>query len=356
VPEGSTGSHLRKSLGAEAERPGRAWRLAEPIDLYYLLAIGLVFLVGREPLARLRPLLASLLGACAFRVSMPKREAMARALMSAFPERSASERRALARAALSEFWNEMFCWTLMRRERRALAAASLEGVERLEMALRAGNGAILWESNGFGQRIASRSILRQAGWSPVVVHGANALGGFDTPDAARTWARRNLVRPFFEHLERRLVGQIMYLPASESLAFIRALASLLRENQVICISSDGIHGRRRKRPPFLGRSIEFSTGMISLAAQSGAPLLPMFCVRERGGALRLVVEASLATSGSSDRDARVEACLRRYRDLLEAYVRRYPRQYRNWHQIGAAHGPAYDAPPTSASPLTQRWL
>jgi lauroyl/myristoyl acyltransferase len=82
--------------------------------------------------------------------------------------------------------------------------------------------------------------------------------------------------------------------------------------------------------PLLGEPMSFATGMVSVARTGGAALLPLFCVREPDGRLRVIVEPAIPVSHGRDRET-VEQPLRSYADLLGTYIRRYPEQYRNWH-------------------------
>jgi len=207
------------------------------------------------------------------------------------------------------------------------------GLEHLRGALDAGRGAILWESAGFGRRLQCKRALNAAGIAVHQIHGPNHLGGLLDEDRFRTRTRA-LVRRFFDGRERRFVADIVDLPASDSLAFTRDLLARLARNAVLCSTGDGRVGQRLVPLPFLGRTTLFASGMVNLAKLAGAPLLPVFCVFGNDGRLRVVVEAPLRIDRGPDREQELRSVLQQYASLLEAYIRRWPELYRNWHLLG----------------------
>jgi len=108
----------------------------------------------------------------------------------------------------------------------------------------------------------------------------------------------------------------------------------LRQNAIICITGDGKIGQKLIPLKFLGQTEFFSTGMISLSKISGAPILPMFCTVEKNDKTDLVIEHPIKVEENGDREHGVEISVAKYAALLEAYIRQYPEQYRNWHIVG----------------------
>lgn len=291
-------------------------------DLYYLLVITLIFLVRLAPYHRLREALIDGAAGAAYLFSRAKRRRIERNLREALGNLDTGRRRRIVRGSLRGLWEDLFGAP----ERRA----EVRGLERLEAALARGKGVILWESNGLGRRAASKQILQSRGLLVHQVHGANNFGGFFNPDYAATWLRRAVLKPFFDSCERPFVAEIIDLPGSNSLAFTRRLRELLQENAILCISGDGRSGQKLILLPFLGGAEYFSPGMVSLAKISGATILPMFCLRQPEGRTMLVFEEPI----------RVDAGIAQYADMLEAYIRQHPEQYRNWHLLrqGEAEG------------------
>jgi lauroyl/myristoyl acyltransferase len=73
--------------------------------------------------------------------------------------------------------------------------------------------------------------------------------------------------------------------------------------------------------------------MMSLGRISGAPILPIFCMRSQNGATSLIIEPPVEFSGSGQRDELAQDALTRYLQLLESYIKAHPGAYRDWHAV-----------------------
>lgn len=237
----------------------------------------------------------------------------------------------IVRSSLDEFWREAFCWTapLPRAEPR------ITGLQHLHEALALGHGAILWESNGFGHRTTSKRLFHAVGLPVVQVHGKDNVGGFLVPSGSSTWTREKVVKPFFDHRERRWVNDLVYLPTSESLAFTRQLSRVLGQNAVLCIAGDGRDGRRTVTLDFLGRPTPFASGIVSLSQLTGASLLPLFCTPDDDGLAHVTIGSPIHVDPSGGREA-VRDGHQEFATLLEMRIRRDPGLYRNWHLLETA--------------------
>ncbi|HWP92351.1 MAG TPA: lysophospholipid acyltransferase family protein [Thermodesulfobacteriota bacterium] len=232
-----------------------------------------------------------------------------------------------------EFWNEVFSLFVSSAEKQSLKGAEIRGLDHLHTALKKGNGVILWESNSFGGRSLAKRILHENGFSLYQVHARSHIGGFANVMAPETWVRHHIIRPFFEKLEKEFIEEIIYLPNSSSLAFTRQLWGMLAQNKIICITGDGRLGQKLIPLQFLGHTQLFSTGMVSLARLSGAPILPIFCIQNRSGNTCLVIEPPINIEGNEDRDQGLKNSVAEYAGLLESYIRKYPEKYRSWHHL-----------------------
>ncbi len=304
-------------------------------DIYYLAIILLIKVNSWFYSPVLKKFIVSGITLLAYGFSIKKRRVIEKNLSKAFGGGlSEEQRREIIKGAFREFWRDMFLWLPSDPDRDEFRRAELRGVEHLRRALENGRGVILWESNGYGRKLASKHILNQNGFSICQVHGTNHLGGFLTEDSSGTWARRSIINRFFERCEKQFVGEVIVLPGSSSLAFTRLLLSRLKQNSVLCISGDGKTGQKLIPLKFLGQTDFFSTGMVSLARTAEATILPMFCVVEKDGRTSLIIERSIHTDTDADREHFLENSVAEYVGLLEAYIRRYPEQYRNWHLVG----------------------
>lgn len=165
------------------------------------------------------------------------------------------------------------------------------------------------------------------------VHAEYHIGGFAL---SRSWIGRHLVRSLFEKIERPFVTELIYLPQSDSIAYTRLLTNRLRQNAILSITADGKRGQKFIFRKWLGYDDFFATGIVSLARLSGAPILPVFCVREKPDHFRLIIEPAIRIEASGTSESCAQSAFAEYLDLLESYVKKYPEQYRNWHGTGAA--------------------
>jgi len=304
-------------------------------DFYFLLVVALIQGVTLCSSRTLREFVVRAIAAIAYQLSDMKRRLIEKNLSRAFAGKLGEDQKhGIIKGAFYEFWQELFLGALSKAENVEVREARIHGLAHLHGALKMGKGVILWESNGFGRRLLAKRILSENGFLIHQIHGANDLGGFLTENGSATWVRRRLIRRFFYRREERFVVEIINLPSANSLEFTRVLLNLLNRNAVLCVSGDGRTGQKLIPIEFLGEATLFAPGMISLAKLSGAPILPMFCLQKRTGAISLTIESPISIAKDADRERGLKDSLKEYAGLLEGYIRRYPQLYRNWHLLG----------------------
>lgn len=302
-------------------------------DLYHLMVIVLIKIGKWPPLPAWRSGIARSIGSFAYRFSKRKKQQMQKNIAIAFDGRlSKKEQEGIMRGAFLEFWKDTFLWLPSAEDLNRFEQVSIRGREHFDTALRAARGVILWESNGFGMRMASKLIMHQSGIKVSQVHGIEHLGGFliTSPDS---YIRNSVIRRFFDDCEKRYVAEIVQLPDSNSLSFTRTLSNRLKHNAILCVAGDGKTGQKLIGLDFLKGTELFSTGMVSLARISGAVILPMFCFRDETGETVLIFENPIPLDPGAPRENLLISSLARYANILEEYVRRYPDQYKNWHLL-----------------------
>jgi KDO2-lipid IV(A) lauroyltransferase len=298
-------------------------------DLYLLVTLWLIKLVDASRSEWLQSFAVHTFATTAFLLSREKRRRTEAALRRAFANSlTAAERRAIAWQSFHTFWQEVFAIPPRPASPAMPDHVAPESLERVQEALRARRGAILFESSAFGHRARAKQILRRHGIAVHTVHIEQHMWGL--PGQGQTHCRRRYLRPMLEKWEKEYVAEIVYLPESASLGYARRLLSILGDNGVACISGDGNAGKKYVELEFLGQPKAFTTGAVSLARVTGAPLLPIFCVREPDQNYRLIIETPLQLSDGADRERSLADGMAQYAQVLESYVRQYPGQYRNW--------------------------
>lgn len=322
-------------MTTEAKRRHTLW--PTPQQLYLLSVVTVIETSNRLGSPRLVNALARGLGGLAYRVSRAKRRAMERNLTRVFGALAPSERERIVRGAFHTFWDETMTFVPWRARATRVETT---GLEHLETALAAGKGVVLWESALFGRRNLPKQVLRLHGFRIHQVHDRAHRAGF-VADARAPRDARSPALAYFEAREREFTAGIIHMAHPETLAATRKILATLGRNGIVCITADVAYGHRLLRFPLLGEPKTFPTGMVSVARTAGAALVPLFCVRERDGSHRVVIEPPLPVSDAAEREGDT---LRRYAEILDGYLRRYPDQYRSWHfpwwNAAASRGPA----------------
>lgn len=298
--------------------------------LYFPVLLALLKVSRRFPI-RLRAIMISAIAATAFQISVRKRRAILRGLDAAFGrELAPARKRLISRNSFLQSWSEAFRLAPAGAEVAQLGHTPLRGEEHLRSASSRGRGVILLESSTFGSRAIARQVLHAHGYALHLVHGEKHIGsGFLVGERDWNWAA-GMLRDFFERCEMESVAEIIHLPQSESLAFTRTLLDRLKSNALLCLAGEGRQSRRLVNQPFADGAAPFATGFITLARNSGAAILPVFCIRTNAGQMEVIVEAPIDVAVSPDREAAITAGLRQYASLLERYYRMYPEQSYGW--------------------------
>lgn len=98
----------------------------------------------------------------------------------------------------------------------------------------------------------------------------------------------------------------------------------LKDNKLIGVLSDQDAGKRGTFVNFFGRPTSFAAGVVNLAAETGAVILPTFIVRSRGPKHIVFIEKPLPITRTGKKFEDEKMHLQSYADILESYVRKYP--------------------------------
>jgi KDO2-lipid IV(A) lauroyltransferase len=137
---------------------------------------------------------------------------------------------------------------------------------------------------------------------------------------------------------RKVAGLEMIPPENASRKVIRALS----ENRVIGILID----QRAKRSrgvwaDFFGRKAPTAPGLAVLALKTGAPVVPVFMVRNGFQKHRLIIKEPLELIHTGDFEKDVAANTQLFNQTLESMVRQYPDQWfwlhRRWERKKGVH-------------------
>ncbi len=193
----------------------------------------------------------------------------------------------------------------------------------LDQALAAGTGAILvsphlgnWELGGLG--------LADLGY-PL-----NLLT-FREPDE-----RFNEKR---ERLRSARGIRFIYVDRDDSspLAIIEAV-NALRRNEVLAILGDRDGSSHTLRMEFFGRPTNIPVGAAYLALASGAPVIPVFVLLEKGKYSTVMEEPIFFRGGHGEHGNAIRSGMDKLLAVFERYIRAYPDQWYNLYDFfGRVH-------------------
>ena len=260
------------------------------------------------------------LGSMFFHLDWERRKVALENLQVAFgDEKSERERLAIARRAFQNLG--MMAVEFFRIPRMDVETfrkrVEIEGLEEALRLLGKGKGALLllshfgnWEMMGIMSKLIGDSIM-------VI---------------AKPMKKNKRIDQFITKI-RNAAG----LEVISSIKASRIVIKALSQNRVVGILID----QRAKRSEgiwadFFGKKAPTTPGLAVLAMKTGAPVVPVFMVRNGFGKHRLVIQEPLELVHTGDIKKDVEANTQLFNHTLESMIRRYPDQWfwvhRRWER------------------------
>jgi KDO2-lipid IV(A) lauroyltransferase len=245
-------------------------------------------------------------GSLAYLLGIRRRVALEN-LRAAFPERTESELRRIARGAYRNLaLGALEALTVNQLSDAALAQAVVtDDWAPIEAAYQAGRG-LLVASAHFGSWELFAEVMSRRG------HKLSAVV-------------RPLRGAFNERLveSRRASGIGLIAPRGA----IRESVKALRQGSAVAMLIDqAIAAKASAAVPFFGRLASTTLALSAAARRSGAPAFVVMAARE-GGRLRMFVEGPFPVPDTGDPRADLIAHTARLTSVIESYVRRYPEQW-----------------------------
>jgi lauroyl/myristoyl acyltransferase len=199
----------------------------------------------------------------------------------------------------------------------------LEGEQHLQQALSEGKGAILWIAPFVFYSGPTKIVLHDKGYA--VSHLSSPLHGFSGTRYGIALLNRVQCIPEDRNIRERIVFD-RSTPATAMRRMVRAL----KTGEAVSIAAASTEGLETIEAPLFGGITPVAVGAPRLAGLTGAPLLPMFPVREPDGTFRITIEAPIALDSKQSTDQRCVAAAITFFQRLEPWIRQYPEQWRGW--------------------------
>lgn len=156
--------------------------------------------------------------------------------------------------------------------------------------------------------------------------------------------------PMVQQFEQQFRSRFRVIYTTGSPFSSLELVSVLRRGLIVGMQLDRHTGGETVPVEFFGRTAWFAAGPAILSRLTGAPLVPLFFVIEPDplAPRRRVahhVEEAIEVAHTADRQADIVTATQKVARVYERFVRRYPEQWYNFHDLWAPPAPGgQDAP------------
>ncbi len=125
---------------------------------------------------------------------------------------------------------------------------------------------------------------------------------------------------------QRRLGQNPFPVKPITSSFKKSL-SCLRRNEILYIIADERQRRGGIPVPFFGQTASTAPGPAILSLKTGAPILPMFVVREKGVPHTLFIGSPIEIELTGDEKKDAELLTAKFTRAIEGIVKQYPSQW-----------------------------
>lgn len=148
--------------------------------------------------------------------------------------------------------------------------------------------------------------------------------------------------PRQEGLARRLLdlankAGVRIIPDKPPRVCVEQSLKCLKENGILFLLTDlNVSSGGGVYVDFFGRMVPTFKGPVVLAMRTGAPILPIFIVREDGERHRIIIDLPVNLEQTGDMDKDTFTNLTKLSKISESYIRKYPDQWwwihRRWRK------------------------
>ena len=121
-------------------------------------------------------------------------------------------------------------------------------------------------------------------------------------------------------------GQKILLPETTTTS-IKKILNCLRRNEILYLIADEYQRRGGLPVPFFGQPAYTPPGPAIFSLKTGAPILPMFVLRENGIQWTVVIGHPIEIERTSDEEKNIETLTAKFTRAIEDAVTQYPSQW-----------------------------
>jgi KDO2-lipid IV(A) lauroyltransferase len=192
---------------------------------------------------------------------------------------------------------------------RFLLKIKMDGKEYLESALAQGKGVIALGAHlGPFTLVGARLSLEGYSFNIIINEG----------NFPKLWKRLG-------DYQRRL-GQKPF-PSKPTTASVKKSLNCLHRNEILYLIADEQQIRGGIPVPFFGQTAYTPPGPAIFSVKTGAPLLPMFIVREEGIPQTLLIGSPIKIEWTSDVQRDIELLTAKFTKAIEDSIKQYPSQW-----------------------------
>jgi KDO2-lipid IV(A) lauroyltransferase len=125
---------------------------------------------------------------------------------------------------------------------------------------------------------------------------------------------------------QEIVGQKILSPKPATTSIKKSL-NCLRRNEILYLIADEQQIYGGLPVPFFGKTAYTPPGPAIFSLKTGAPILPMFIVREKGIPQTLLIRSPVEIELTSDEKKNTELLTAKFTKVIEDIVREYPSQW-----------------------------
>ncbi len=195
------------------------------------------------------------------------------------------------------------------KKKLLLDSIQIHGIENLDKALSQGKGVLAFSAHLGNFTLIGLKMAAEGYPFHMLVK--------DPPYSAVTAALRIL--------QTGQGGRFIYVEPWEKA--LRQILSCLRKNEIVCILADEKKSRSGVNVDFFGHPAPTAPGPAVLSLRTGAPLVPIFIVREKDGLHHIYIEPQLEVQLNGDRSQDIPIVISAYTKVIEQYIRRYTDQW-----------------------------